>query len=408
MKPIHPKLNLFFNILATIITQASSIVVGVILTPLLINRLSKDEYGLYVSGVSLSSFAFVIVDLGMALYLIKEVSEHREDPKYVGKLLSASFLIKIPILLLSLAIFVLLAPPHHFFSYAVPFWLFLVATSLQPNWLFQGIEALKIITFATVLSKLVMLAVIYFFVHSSAEFYLVTYTLGLSSIVCMIFSLIYSKWRGYGFTLCHYADMTFLLKNAMGFYAPRVMVAMYTQASVFIVSRVAGTSEAAVYAVADQFYKLGQMAIAAVTQAFYPFMVFRKDVRFLLMTCSALMVVAFIACALLWGWVDDVIYWYVGEGFETAVILVKIFMIACLFIVPSSFLGFPLLGSLGFHRVANQTLMIGASFYSIGLAVLYVTGHVMALYIALLTLLAEVTVFLLRAYKSFYLLKKNK
>nr|WP_113867716.1 oligosaccharide flippase family protein [Brenneria salicis]NMN92140.1 O-antigen/teichoic acid export membrane protein [Brenneria salicis ATCC 15712 = DSM 30166]RBP61130.1 O-antigen/teichoic acid export membrane protein [Brenneria salicis ATCC 15712 = DSM 30166]RLM28716.1 hypothetical protein BHG07_16825 [Brenneria salicis ATCC 15712 = DSM 30166] len=407
MSNIHPKLNLFFNIIATIITQASSIVVGVILTPLLINRLTKDEYGLYVSGVSLSSFAFVVVDLGMAFYLIKEVSENRDNRSYVGKLLSVSYIIKAPILILSFFVFFLLTPHNHFISYTIPFWLFLVATSLQPNWLFQGMEALKVITIATVLSKLVMLAIVYFYVHSSEDFYIVTYSFGLSAVICMLFSIFYGKARGYTFSSFNYEDIKDLLRNAMGFYAPRVMVAMYTQASVFIVSRVAGTSEAAVYAVADQFYKLGQMAIAAVTQAFYPFMVFRKEVRFLLITCSAVLSVAIIACALLWGWVDQVIYWYVGDGFGSAVILVKIFMITCLFVVPSSFLGFPLLGSVGFHKVANQTLMFGASLYSIGLALLYTTGHVAALYIALLTFSSELAVFILRAYKSFVILKKD-
>ncbi|MFE8102959.1 oligosaccharide flippase family protein [Brenneria goodwinii] len=407
MNKIHPKLNLFFNIIATIITQASSIVVGVILTPLLINRLSKDEYGLYVSGVSLSSFAFVVVDLGMAFYLIKEVSEHRDNPSHVGKLLSASFVIKIPILILSFFVFFLLTPHNHFISYTIPFWLFLVAISLQPNWLFQGIEALKVITIATVVSKLIMLGIVYFYVHTPDDFYIVTYSFSLSAVSCMLFSILYGQLRGYIFSSFNRHDVKDLLRNAMGFYAPRVMVAMYTQASVFIVSRVAGTSEAAVYAVADQFYKLGQMAIAAVTQAFYPFMVFRKEIRFLFITCGAILTAAIILCALLWGWVDQVIYWYVGDGFGSAVILVKIFMITCLFVVPSSFLGFPLLGSLGFHKVANQTLMIGASLYSIGLALLYSTGNVVALYIALLTFSSELAVFVLRAYKSFVILKKN-
>ncbi|MFJ5453735.1 oligosaccharide flippase family protein [Pectobacterium jejuense] len=407
MSKIHPKLNLFFNIIATIITQASSIVVGVVLTPLLINRLSKDEYGLYVSGVSLSGFAFVVVDLGMAFYLIKEVSENRDNTSHVGKLLSASFIIKLPLLLISFFIFLAISPPNHLISYAIPFWLFLVAMSLQPNWLFSGIEALKVITMVTIITKIMMLGIVYFFVKTSEDFSIVTYAFSLSAVACMLFSLFYSKFKGYTFSPCSRNDIMNILKNAMGFYAPRMMVAMYTQASVFIVSRVAGTSEAAVYAVADQFYKLGQMAIAAVTQAFYPFMVLRKEVRFLFITTSAILSVAIITCALLWGWVDEVIYWYVGEGFGSAVILVKIFMITCLFVIPSSFLGFPLLGSLGFHKIANQTLMIGASLYSVGLAILYSIGHVTALYIALLTFSSELAVFILRAYKSYMILKKS-
>ncbi|GBO47346.1 oligosaccharide flippase family protein [Pectobacterium versatile] len=407
MSKIHPKLNLFFNIIATIITQASSIVVGVVLTPLLINRLSKDEYGLYVSGISLSSFAFVLLDLGMALYLIKDVSVNRDNKPYIGKLLSASFIIKIPLLLISFFVFIALTPSNHIVSYAVPFWLFLVAISLQPNWLFSGIESLKAITMVTVITKIMMLGIVYFFVKTSEDFSIVTYAFSLSAVSCMLFSLFYSKFKGYTFSSCTRDDINNILKNAMGFYAPRIMVAMYTQASVFIVSRVAGTSEAAVYAVADQFYKLGQMVIAAVTQAFYPFMVFRKEVRFLLITCGAILSAAIVTCFLLWGWVDQVIYWYVGEGFETAVILVKIFMITCLFVVPSSFLGFPLLGSLGFHKVANQTLMVGASLYSVGLAMLYSIGHITALYIALLTFSSELAVFILRAYKSYVILKKS-
>ncbi|KHN91148.1 hypothetical protein BSK71_04465 [Pectobacterium actinidiae] len=407
MCKIHPKLNLFFNIIATIITQASSIVVGVVLTPLLINRLSKDEYGLYVSGVSLSSFCFVLLDLGMALYLIKEVSVNRDNKPYIGKILSASFIIKVPLLLISFFVFVFFAPPNHIISYAVPFWLFLVAISLQPNWLFSGIEALKVITMVTIITKVMMLGIVFFFVKTSEDFSIVTYAFSLSAVACMLFSLFYSKFKGYTFYPCSRNDIRDILKNAMGFYAPRILVAMYTQASVFIVSRVAGTSEAAVYAVADQFYKLGQMVIAAVTQAFYPFMVFRKEVRFLLITCGAILSAAIVTCFLLWGWVDQVIFWYVGEGFETAAILVKIFMITCLFVVPSSFLGFPLLGSLGFHKVANKTLMIGASLYSVGLATLYSIGHITALYIALLTFSSELAVFFLRAYKSYVILKKN-
>ena len=155
---VSHKANMIFNVMATLFTQVSTMLVSIILTPLLISRIGKELYGYYVSGISLTYFCVVLCDLGMTLYLVKETSENRLNKNYIGELMSASSIIKIPCLLLMLIVYYYFYPGELFFSVGLPFWLVLVVSSLQPFWAFQGMEKLKAITLMTFVARAITLA----------------------------------------------------------------------------------------------------------------------------------------------------------------------------------------------------------------------------------------------------------
>lgn len=397
------KTNLIFNVMATLFTQVSTMLVSIVLTPLLISRIGKELYGYYVSGISLTYFCVVLCDLGMTLYLVKETSENRLNKNYIGELISASVIIKIPCLLLMLVVYYCFYPGGLFTSVGLPFWLVLVASSLQPFWVFQGVEKLKAITVMTFVARAITLALVFMFVKNSDDFDIVLLSYLLPIILVTIFSFVYLSGHGIAFRKSKISSLKQIVSESISFFTSRVLVALYTQATTFVVSRFYSVNEAAIYAVADQFYKVGQMSISAITQALYPYVVYKKDVRFLARVALLLLGVAIIATLILWDYVAVVVNWYVGPAFMDAVPIVKIFMCVCVCTAASALIGLPLFSVFGLHKLANRATSLGAIIYLLLLAMALSIGGMDIQWIAAIVLMSEFMAFTARL----YFIKKN-
>lgn len=392
------KANLIFNVMATLFTQVSTMLVSIILTPLLISRIGKELYGYYVSGISLTYFCVVLCDLGMTLYLVKETSENRLNKNYIGELMSASSIIKIPCLLLMLIVYYYFYPGELFFSVGLPFWLVLVVSSLQPFWAFQGMEKLKAITLMTFVARAITLALVFSFVNSTDDFDVVLLSYLLPILLVTVFSFLYLSRQGIAFRKAQYLLFKQIVSESISFFTSRVLVALYTQATTFVISRFYSVNEAAVYAVADQFYKVGQMSISAITQALYPHVVFKKDVRFLARVALLLLGVAILSTLVLWNYVAVVIDWYVGPAFIDAVPIVKIFMCVCVCTAASALIGLPLFSVFGLYKLANKATSLGSMVYLLLLAIALTIGGMDILWIAAIVFISEFTAFSARLY----------
>lgn len=392
------KANLIFNVMATLFTQVSTMLVSIVLTPLLINRIGKELYGHYVSGISLTYFCVVLCDLGMTLYLVKETSENREDKNYIGELMSASSIIKIPCLLLMLSVYYFFYPGGYFFSVGLPFWLVLAASSLQPFWAFQGMERLKAITMMTFVARASTLMLVFSFVENAEDFDFVLLSYLAPILLVTVFSFIYLSKQGIAFRKAQYLLLKQIVSESISFFTSRVLVAVYTQATTFVVSRFYSVNEAAVYAVADQFYKVGQMSISAITQALYPHVVFKKDVRFLARVALLLLGVAIISTLVLWNCVSVVVDWYVGPAFIDSVPIVKIFMCVCVCTSASALIGLPLFSVFGLHKLANKATSLGSMIYLLLLAIALTIGGMDILWIAAIVFTSEFAAFFARVY----------
>ena len=392
------KANLIFNVMATLFTQVSTMLVSIVLTPLLISRIGKELYGYYVSGISLTYFCVVLCDLGMTLYLVKETSENRLNKEYIGKLVSASSIIKAPCLLLMLIVYYYFYPGEIFISVGLPFWLVLVASSLQPFWAFQGMEKLKAITVMTFVARALTLVFVFSFVKNEDDFYFVLLSYLVPIVLVTLFSFVYLSKQGILFRKARYSLLKLIVSESTSFFTSRVLVAVYTQATTFVVSRCYSVSEAAVYAVADQFYKVGQMSISAITQALYPHVVFKKDIRFLTRVALLLFGVAIVSTLVLWNYVAVVVDWYVGAAFMDSIPIVQIFMCVCVCTAASALIGLPLFSIFGLHKLANRATSLGSLVYLLLLAIALSIGGMDIQWIAAIVFISEFTAFSARLY----------
>lgn len=402
----NPKINLIINIIASVLTQTSTILINIMLTPLLILRLGQETFGIYASVISFSWFCFVICDLGLSLSLIKKTSADRLDCNKLGEYLTQSLIIKSPLLLLSLFAYSFFFSEYSFFQLVFPFWLFTIGMAIQPTWFFQGIEDLKLSTAINVIGKALVLIFVYYGVNSSDDFSIVAYTTALSNILVTILCFALIKSKGYSITKTNLKNVLNTTETTLSYFYPLALVAVYMQATVFIIGKTMGPKEAAIYAVADQFFRLGRMIVSSITQAFYPYMVFRKDLRFLLLSTSTFFILAVFSATILWNAVPLVVMWYVGDGFQNSIELIRIFMITCVVLVPSAFIGFPLLDGFGQHKLANRTLLYGSTVFLIGVLYYFIFDEITAIKLAYLAMITEIVILVLRACAAVWLIKK--
>ena len=130
-----------------------------LLVAYLVRVLGKINYGILTWVDSIIQYFIIFINFGFNVYAAKYIVENRESKKELNKITSAIFSIKIILFLLSFFILYSLTFIDTFSEYQDYLYLMLImgiGEVFFPIWYFQGVEKLKLATYITVFSKLVL------------------------------------------------------------------------------------------------------------------------------------------------------------------------------------------------------------------------------------------------------------
>lgn len=401
------RLRLFANSIFGLLTQVSNVLVFLIATPVLVGALGAEAFGTVAAAISFCFLWFVLTDFGLNFSLVKEASLNRNNLSTLSALAFNYIAIKAAAVVASLPVFLIIGCGNNVGGdvwFWFGFWVYFASLALLPNWLFQGVEKISIIAGMNFVVKSVYLLCVLFTPVKSSVLGLAILN-AVCGITVLVLTLVWVRRLGVTYLRPNLLVSGDLLRRSSSYFISRVGVAIYAKGGTFIVSMVLGGVAAANYAIAEQVYRLGQAAIGAVSQALYPYMALRKEVNFaftliLLLTCLSL-----VAAIPVLYFLDDVIIFYVGSEYLPAASIARVFVVALLFVLPSSLMGFPIFAALGYVRFANYSLILGALTYGVLLGAWYMLGAVTALLFAVFVMAADATVLLLRVIGVSYLLR---
>lgn len=162
------------NFLSLSIVQFANYMAPLILIPYLTRVLGLPRYGLVELARAISVYFLMLTDYGFSLSATQEISVHRDDPDKLSEVFSSVMILKLTLVLLSVAILsaaVFAIPklradwPVYYLSFlsVIGMWLF-------PLWLFQGLERMKHIAVLTVTMKLLVIASTFLVVRKSDDY----------------------------------------------------------------------------------------------------------------------------------------------------------------------------------------------------------------------------------------------
>lgn len=380
---------------ALLIIQLANALLPLVLAPYLTRVLGKEGYGLFALGIALIQVATIFTDYGFGLSAVYQIARAKQNNGRIRRIAGAVYASKLTIcLVIAAGIFVYPLLQHSYSEHRIYFWLLslsVVGMTLQPVWLFQGIERMRLITGYVVFSRLSFVALTLLLVKGPDDLERVALFNGLTHIAAAVIALIFVSrsgywpiWPGMRYTLQ-------ILRSSTGYFWSRLAVVSYGAGAILFLGTFSSASQVALYSVAEQFYRGALAVYSPVTQALYPHMARYRDVllfKKLFKIVLALACFGIISGLALGKWLIALLF---GADYEQSYTVFVVFMLALAVAIPSILLGYPFLGAMGNPSAANRSVLFAGFVQLITLGMLWIYGWTSALAVVVAVLIAEIS-----------------
>ncbi len=389
------------NTVALQVIQITNQLLPLLTIPHLTRALGVDAYGAYAYALAIVTIACVVTDFGFNLWGTAEVSQNRDDRNYVNRLFGAVMCAKLLLLVLSViviwtvATFSSVLPEHRSVLYwaALP----IIGITLQPIWLFNGLEQMTYITVFVLVARLVFIALVITEVESATDLDLLMGINGLSQVIAALLACAILIRNGYRPVLPLLTDCRRVLKCASPFFLSRVAVSSYTAGGALFLGMASSLNNVALYSVAEQLFRGAQALLSPLGQVMYPYMVRTHNFRLLMKVTAIATLAACAGSALTITLGVEIIRFLFGAEYAAALPVVQIFFITIIINTPSILLGYPMMGALGQLNLANRSVLVAGVLQIVLLYAFYLLGRNSPVDVALAVLMAELVVLTLRA-----------
>lgn len=391
------------NAVMLYILYFSNMFLGLVTVPYQTRVLGAELFGKLNVAAAIMMYFQLLMDFGFMLSVVAKISRHRDDPKMLNKILSCVTWAKAFFFLLSLIVVELfISPGLEDDSLRLMYFFYLLATgtnSFLPDYMYKGLERMSIITVRTVLIKLFFTAMIFLFLHTKEQYYLVPLFTAIGNsgaIVAVYWHLI--KKMGIRFCRVKVRDVFLEIKESFWFFVSRIATTVYTSTNTIILGNidpsgaVAGTYSAA----ADKIITPVRNVMNPISDSLYPHMIKHKNFKLIKKTLLLFMPLIALGCGVLFVFAEPICLTFFGEDFGASIMPLRALLPVVFFTLPNYVLGFPTLGAMGLAKYANISTMFGTVIHLVNLGIAFFTGHLDVLTLCLLTSLTEFLILVFR------------
>lgn len=390
--------NTFFLYILTFSSQ----VLALITIPYQTRVLSPETYGVVGVAISVMTFMSLVLDFGILLSATSKVAQHADDSVYLSRLYGNVFVLKgiaAAVCGCCLAILCCSSVYHsrYFLLYTTYFFAYVTAAML-PDYLYRGLEHMKVITFRTVAIRAFATACTFIFLHSDDDVMALPLCLLVGNAAALVACLRYDR-RVFGIrpSCPTLVGLRLLAKDSLPFFFSRISSTVYSTANPIVLNMFyAGLPVVGYYAASEKFLSISKSIVSPIADSLYPYMVKNKDfklVKRILLIATPLILAG---ATLLFIFADQICEFVFGPGYAEAGMIVRCLLPAIMVIIPSYIICFPVLVPLGLSSKANLSNFVGLCVQLVALVALVVTGNFNVYTMCLATSAAEVSVFLYR------------
>lgn len=395
--------TLIENFLSLGVLQIVSYTLPLINLPYLSRVLGVEKFGIVFFAFAFMQYFIMLTDYGFGLSATREIAVNRHNKKNLSNIFSAVTFIKLFLLIVSFVILylmILFIPKlqENWFVFMLSF-LMVIGNAIYPVWFFQGMERMKYITFLNILAKLVFVLLVFIFVKKQEDYIIVPLfnSMGflISGIIGMYFAI---KNLGAKLYVPKMNSVKKQFKYSSEFFLSRVSVSAYTNTNSFCLGLIGSSIMVGYYVAAEKIYNAMNGVQIPLNQSLYPFVSKHKDIKTYKKWVLIALICNFFICAFIFWFAKEFITIFYGINMTEAYKILRIFCIVVLITFPSILMGYPLLGALGYTKIANGSVIAGSIIHILGLFILFIIGKMNIYSIALMVLITESTVFCVRAY----------
>lgn len=403
--------NKFLNNLSYLaIIQILTLVIPFVYYPYLIRYMGADNYGFIIYVQSIVLILSVFVDFGFNLYGTKEISINRECDKTINKIYTCILIIKIIISILLLPVFLLILQYTVQYNYNgntdTPKILYLIILNdvLFSQWFFQGFEKIKYAAGINLISRLLLLLIIYIGSKTSLGLDSFCYALIFAAITNAFLSVIIIRYKfNVKIVKVKFVDIKYYFHNAIHFMYSRVINIIILKINSFIIGNFLGMNYVAYYDLAEKLVNLLTMPLNILNQVTYPKVAKDKNYNFVykMIKISLLYGVVIYLIAIIFG--KDVISLFAGPEMNPSYYILIILSLSIPINAASYFLGNCILITSGNISSFNKSITYPSIIYLLIIFLLYILGAISEVTLSVTVVLNCILVCLYRIYSCFHL-----
>lgn len=392
----HKQNSLLHNTLFLYLLTFSNYIFGLIILPYETRVLGPESYGILGFAASFYTYFFVLFDFGFILCGTKLIAENSNDKKELGRIVTGITYVKfILFIFVSIIFFVICFNVDFLAQHVVVLTLYLIyafITSLIPDYLYRGLENMKMITLRTVLVRTIFTCLIFVFLKQPDQYWLVP----LFNIIGTLISLVWIYYdmrcnEGILLQKVMIKDMWSLMKTSSQFFISRVAATIYGASNIVILGFVYPSGNVLGYFTsADKIRSLGSQAASPIADSFYPYMLRTKNYSRMLKVTGIIELFIIVACIILWLYAEYFCVIVFGNEFRGATSILRHIIPLMAIILPSYMFGFPALSPMGKAKWANISVEIALINQIAGIILLFVLGKINVFSLINLTIISEV------------------
>ncbi len=394
--------KLFKNTIYLYLLQFSNYLFSLITLPLITRVLGPETYGKIGFGMAFSVYFLLIIDFGFRLSGTRRISDARDDASEIQHIVSCISMAKVGlgiVLAICLGISSLIFDVIRDNSLLLYLYLlYAIFSSLIPDYLYRGLENMKIITFRAVLMKGIFTCLIFVFLRHKSQYFLIPVFQMIGEITALAW--IYYDIR-YNLKMSLHiprlADVAGHVKESFQYFISRISSTVYNVANTTILGIMyPGGSIVGYYTSADRIRSVGCSAMTPIADSFYPYMNRTKDFNKLFKVTLLIEIPVFVGCGVIWWWAPEICDMLFGDAFSGSAVLLRWMLPVVAITLPSYMFGFPALTALGKAKWANYSVELASVNQVLGIILLACFFEITAVNLCILTFISEVLVLMVR------------
>jgi len=243
--------------------------------PYLIRTLGAEGYGLFVFATSVSFYFMFLVNFGFDLPATKAIAENLENPKAINETLSVIFTSKIYLFIISLLVFggLVFVVPIIRENLVLFFLCFISIISfvIFPQWYFQAIQNMRIVTSIQLGFKIISLPLIFYFVNEPSDLNIYALIVSCSTIGGGVFAFLILIFRyKVKFTFATYNSISSWFKIGLPFFLSNSAGIVKEQSITIIIGSFFGMRDVAIYDLANKLILIPRTLFLSINSAIFP------------------------------------------------------------------------------------------------------------------------------------------
>lgn len=266
----------FHNLMYVGGVQAVNVLIPLITGPWVLRALQPEGYGRFALALALVQYGILLVDFGFNLTATQNVAKIRDDQDRVSKYFWTVQTARLTLAIIATAAIlatVLIVPKFRpVIPVAIAYLPILLGTLLYPQWLFLGLERMKVISIASISGRVVSAIPIFIFVHTPADAPIAAFLSASNYLVAgfIAVTIIVNGKLINGFAAPRLKETVEVCRDAWPLFVSSIAVSLYSTSNAIILGLVRNSYEVGLFGAADRIRTYALIPINPIATVFFP------------------------------------------------------------------------------------------------------------------------------------------